>query len=155
MEYSDVQLAWLAGLLEGEGSFIPATEKNPVCIAINMTDKDIIDKVAQWWGVSVCLPRKQEDHHKQSYRCMIRGSRAVTWMESIYGWMGERRKSQINTAIDSHKPKGPFQKINHEEALEIKQRFLEGESAVDLATEFEVSKWTVYAIHQGRRSTGL
>lgn len=154
-EYKDTTIAWLAGLLEGEGCFVAATDKYPVCLSVNMTDKDIIDTIAQMWNVSVSKPRKQEPHHKQSYRCMIRGGRAITWMKAILPYLGVRRTEQVETAIKSHQPKGRAQKVTREQAGLIHGRLHRGESVHSLAAEFGISKWTVYAIGQGRRSMSV
>lgn len=151
---SNEELARLAGLLEGEASFIAATEKYPVCLSLNMTDKDVVQYVADLWGMSVSRPKKQKKHHKQSYRCMVRGSKAIYWMNKVLPFMWERRTGQIKKAIKSHKPKGKDRKITAKQASSILERFSKGERAEDLAEEFSISKWMVYAIKQGRRSTG-
>lgn len=150
MKYSDVQLAWLAGLLEGEGSFNIACKKYPVGISLSMTDKDIIETVAKWWGVSYNSPKARQDHHKQVYKCSLRGQPAVDLMKLLLPYMGSRRSSKIVEAIASHKPKGLYRKISVEDALEVRDRYRAGEKAGDLGVEFGVSKWTVYSIHQGR-----
>ena len=143
-------ICWLAGLLEGEGSFIAASEKNPVCMSVNMTDLDIIEKIAEWWGVCVAKPKVQKNHHKQSYRCMLRGSPAIEWMKILYPYMGLRRKGQIDKALKSHIIKGPHRKVSVEQAREIFERRSNGECPKELAKEFGVTKWTIYAIKQGR-----
>jgi len=147
-------IIWLAGLLEGEGTFIAATSKYTACLSLNMTDHDIIHYVAQLWDVSISRPRKQKNHHRQSYRCMIRGGRAIRWMKAIRKYMGVRRKKQIDRAIVSHRPKGRDQKITRAQAGEILRRYINGETAIELAKEFGISKWMVYAIKKGRRTTG-
>ena len=151
---SPLELAWLAGLLEGEGTFIAATAKYPVCVSLNMTDADVVDRVAAWWEVSVSQPRTRKTHHKQSFRCMIRGERAVKWMRRLRPFMGERRTRAIDVAIKSLVLKGPAQKITAQQATAIAKRHAGGERAVSLAVEFNISKWQVYAIKQGRRKLG-
>ena len=53
---SEPMLYWLAGILEGEGSFMKGVPSNPNSprIAIQMTDKDVLEKVAAIFKVSVC-----------------------------------------------------------------------------------------------------
>lgn len=151
---SALELAWLAGLLEGEGAFIAATARYPVCLSLNMTDADVVDRVAAWWRVAVSRPTIQKKHYKQSFRCMIRGERAVEWMRRLRPFMGERRTQAIDAAIRSHVLKGPAQKITAQQATAIAKRHACGDRAVDLAIEFKISKWQVYAIKQGRRKLG-
>lgn len=148
--YTQIELAWLAGLLEGEGCFNIGSDKYPVGIALAMTDEDIVSTVAGWWNVSYNSPKTQKEHHKQSYRCAIRGKSAVDLMVILLPFMGERRSTQIQKAIDSYSPKGYNRKISIEDALVVRDRFRMGESAQSLGTEFGISKWTVYSINQGR-----
>lgn len=148
---SEIEIAWLAGLLEGEGSFV-ASKNYPVCVSLCMTDKDVVETVATWWNVSISEPKKQRTWHKQSYRCMIRGKHAIECMTKIYSLMGDRRTKQIDKAINSYQPKGRCQKITIKQATEIKTRFENGERSLLLAEEYGVSRWTVYAIKQGRRA---
>jgi hypothetical protein len=48
---SAAELAWLAGLLEGEGSFMPGPPSNPrmpiICLAMN--DEDVMARRADAW----------------------------------------------------------------------------------------------------------
>ena len=53
---------WLSGLLEGEASFISQNEKYPACISLQMTDEDIVEKLASLWDVSYCkvIPKEKK-----------------------------------------------------------------------------------------------
>jgi len=101
----DQSLAWLAGLLEGEGYF--GTINNWVAgrlyryprIGVNMTDSDVISHVASIWGVSVYVMRPSGVSKKVSYRSTIVGSRAADWMRRLYPMMGRRRREQIDAAL--------------------------------------------------------
>lgn len=101
----DQSLAWLAGLLEGEGYF--GTIINRVAgrayryprIGVNMTDADVIGRVASLWGVSVYVMRPAGLSKKTAYRTIILGSRAAIWMRQLYPFMGARRREQIDRAI--------------------------------------------------------
>ena len=78
----------------------------------------------------------------------------MKWMLRLRPLMGERRTQAIDAASQSHVLKGPAQKITAQQAAAIAKRHARGERAVDLATEFGISKWQVYAIKQGRRKLG-
>lgn len=101
----DQSLAWLAGLLEGEGYF--GTIINRVAgrayryprIGVNMTDADVIGRVASLWGVSVYVMRPAGLSKKTAYRTIILGSRAAIWMRQLYPFMGARRREQIDRAL--------------------------------------------------------
>jgi hypothetical protein len=51
---TDQDFYWLAGLLEGEGSFLPGppSAPNSLRIALMMTDADVVARVAALWGVA-------------------------------------------------------------------------------------------------------
>ena len=99
-----LKLHWLAGLLEGEGSFMPPSPSAPKLVRINitMTDKDVIEQVAKLVGVKYIHKRTPTNENwKPSYRITILGTRAVNLMVLLRALMGERRKQQIDKALAS------------------------------------------------------
>ena len=99
------ELNWLAGLLEGEGSFMkpcPSSPNSPR-IAMEICDKDIADRAAALIGVRAFevnqAKRIRNPHWRVSYRVTKRGKGAVELMKLLYPLMGQRRKQQILTAI--------------------------------------------------------
>ena len=99
---------WLAGLYEGEGSFIKGPPSNPHTprVSLQMTDEDVMEKAASLLGTtySKCKRRKPK-HHKESFIVMLRGQNAVDFMRQIYPLMSKRRKQQMQKAIACHVPK--------------------------------------------------
>jgi DNA invertase Pin-like site-specific DNA recombinase len=68
--------------------------------------------------------------------------------------MGERRKRQIDAALAAATyRRGDGPKLTIAQAAEVRDRFAAGERAVDLATEYGVSKWLVYRIKEGKRAS--
>ena len=65
----EVTRAWLAGLLEGEGSFMMT--KNCPSIAFQITDKDIAERVAKVLDVVLRSPWKPKGKptYKQVWSC--------------------------------------------------------------------------------------
>jgi hypothetical protein len=147
---------WLAGLLEGEGSFLCGPPSSPHCPIVTcvMTDEDIILRLANLWGVSygrVGEKRGAARGWKTAWAVRLHGQRAVDLMRAIRPLMGHRRQEQIDRAISSHRPKGVFKrKISDKQASEIVKRFRDGESARELAEEFSITRWTVYDLNKGR-----
>lgn len=94
-------LYWLAGLLEGEGSFqkpAPCEPKYPR-ITLQMTDADVVQRVATLFGRNrICSFKSKRANHKDSYSILVKGKRAVQIMGDLYPLMGERRKQQIRNA---------------------------------------------------------
>jgi hypothetical protein len=97
-------LAWLAGLLEGEGTFF--LSKNVVkgklyqypLIALNMTDADVVDRVSVLFGNKSYKARNKD--RKDSFRAVITGQRAVDWMRRVLPYMGMRRARKIQELLD-------------------------------------------------------
>lgn len=136
-------LFWLAGLLEGEGSFCSGPPSNPNCpfISVQMTDEDIIEKVSLIFGVKYSSSKPRKAHHKVTYRTTLKGKRAIELMKVLKPFMGIRRQSQIDNAINSNRilPMGRKPKINSEELSKIQNRLSNGEKLKDIAMSFNVS----------------
>jgi Homeodomain-like domain-containing protein len=95
---------WLAGLLEGEGSFGrgPSSQPNLPHISVQMTDEDVIQRVSSIWGVRYFKHSPPVAHYKPCFAAKIRGEKAVEWMIRLRPHMGTRRQSQIDKAVSSY-----------------------------------------------------
>jgi hypothetical protein len=92
-------LAWVAGFLEGEGSFgkqygqVYATQKDPECLY----------RLQRYFGGSICRRIRPISHGGLSdvhdWRCY--GPAAMGVMLTVYSFMSTRRKAQIRTAIEA------------------------------------------------------
>lgn len=97
MTLSTKDIAWLAGLLEGEGCFRYRT--TPM-IQFAMTDKDVVGLAAGLLGAkSVRFRKQQAAHWKPQYEVSIHGQRAAEWMMTLYPLMGERRQAKIREIL--------------------------------------------------------
>lgn len=94
----EIDIAWLAGLLEGEASFI-YSKKSPK-IALQMSDEDVVAEAATLLGATVRAPWRREEHFKFIYGAHLYGVRAVVWMLTIFPLMGNRRRSKIRDIVD-------------------------------------------------------
>jgi hypothetical protein len=99
-------ILWLAGYLEGEGSFLagPPTNPNTAIISLQTTDRDIAERIARIFKVKACACRLdlKNPKWKRVYSVRLRGRRAVWMMKQLRPLMGKRRKKQIDFAIKSH-----------------------------------------------------
>jgi len=103
----DSDLHWLAGLLEGEGSFMkPApSAPNQIIISLQMTDEDIVARVASLAGLRYKKQRNpRPGHWKDVYQLQIRGGKAVSLMAVLKPLMGSRRQGQITRALEAYDP---------------------------------------------------
>lgn len=101
------EIAWLAGLLEGEGCF--SKRKNCVTIQINMTDCDVVRKSANLVGArSVGRREDKRANCKPCFYWTIAGPRAAGWMMTVYPLMGKRRQARIRELLGVFKKAGPW-----------------------------------------------
>lgn len=97
-------LCWLAGLLEGEGSFVKGPPSSPRCprIQLPMTDCDVVERVARLFDRRVFRSdRGVERGYKPCYLTSLKGAAAVTLMRSLRPLMGARRRGQIDRALSA------------------------------------------------------
>lgn len=101
MQFRYIQ--WAAGLLEGEGSFM-SSKPGTARISVEMTDHDVILRLSEVTGVGNISGPYFKDGGKDSWIWSVSKSRdAAALAMLMYPLMGERRKSQIVTALSSWK----------------------------------------------------
>jgi hypothetical protein len=98
---TEVEIAWLAGLFEGEGH-IGFTKKGKVKLVLAMTDFDVVTKAhtiagAGWLGVRRQAQNKWKD-------CLVwtvsRKSESVPLLEAMLPHLGERRTARALEALE-------------------------------------------------------
>jgi hypothetical protein len=142
---------WLAGLLEGEGSFLkgaPSAPNTP-SIAVSMTDEDVIERVARYFGVKYHAVGKRQEHHKTPYTVHLKGAKAHDLMRQLYPLMGLRRREQIDRALENY-VYNPLKIIDEDTVREIKRRIVSGDSLIDISRTMKVSYTIVKNIKRGR-----
>ena len=103
---TELELHWLAGLLEGEGCFtVYKPEKNnyPVCaIQIAMTDKDVMDRVHKLIGghYSPYQATCKGKPTKTAYKIHLTNRREIAKLGAkLLPLMGERRAEALEKVI--------------------------------------------------------
>lgn len=146
-----LDLAWLAGLLEGEGSFkrgAPSSPRLPV-ISVTMTDEDVVARVAALWGVRHLTVRPRRDHWAVSYATQLRGADAVAWMRALRPFLGARRKAQADRAMASYVT--PAHRVLDDAGAATALAWLsDGRSVREVAERLGTSIWTIYDLRLGR-----
>jgi hypothetical protein len=103
--WSPIDIAWAAGLIEGEGSIQVRKKANGASVVVQMTDEDVLKSMQSRLGIgtvngpyghagtSVRKPRWmwQIGHQRDVARLLL----AITPM------MGVRRREQIDRAVDA------------------------------------------------------
>jgi CMP-N-acetylneuraminic acid synthetase len=141
------ELCWLAGWLEGEGSFASGTSNLTRCQVRGVsTDKDVIEKVAALMGcTSFKQNRRTQDkaHWKDTYRAILCGQKAFDLMARLYPLMCERRQQQIKKAMDNYNP--TKYKFNESTVTEIKN--LAGKmTQKEIAVKYKTNRTTINKI---------
>jgi len=98
--------AWLAGLLEGEGSFIvhrSGGSSYPV-IKVEMCDQQIIERAARLLDTSTCTASAGTEAWRPTFVARIAGHRAAEWMHALRPYMGLRRTAAIDVALSAYHP---------------------------------------------------
>ena len=86
-----IDIAWLGGLLEGEGCFMLARRRHPA-ISLAMTSEDTVIRAS-------VLMKTKASQNKTMWRMQVNGIYAIQWMMTLYPFLGRRRKSTITEII--------------------------------------------------------
>lgn len=97
------EIAWLAGILEGEANFTN-TNGSPT-IRVEMADEDVIQKIALLFKRPYYIRDRRDANWRQYHYVGIYGTPAIEWMYTIFSFMGIRRKHTITLLINSWKAK--------------------------------------------------
>jgi hypothetical protein len=153
---SQQDLYWLAGLLEGEGTFLagpPSAPRSPA-VQLSMVDRDIVERAGALLGRAVTVVPSRREGWKTAYCVRVRGARAVLWMQRLRPLMGTRRQTQIDRAVASFGP-DPRRLLDDESAAEALERLATGESVRQVAERFGTSIWCIYDLRLGRTHAHL
>jgi hypothetical protein len=153
---TELDLMWLVGLLEGEGSFIFPAPSEPTSprVTLQMTDEDVVRRAARLMGIEyVHKSHRHPDIWKPTYQVSLKGKRARALMEQLLPYMGVRRSQRIR-GILALRPPGVAgentRKLSDEQVREIYRLCLTGESTERIASEYNVSGWLVRQIRAGK-----
>ena len=101
-------LAWLAGLLEGEGTFAIQRDSAHIAyprICVTMCDRATVERAARLLDApSVSRKEPRDPAWSVSYFAGITGHQAAMWMHRLRDLMGARRRAAIDAALASYHP---------------------------------------------------
>ncbi len=100
--YNDIDVAWFAGLFEGEGTFKIEKESYAGGLAIQMTDLDVLEKVQSIFGgkVTQSYDRKDKPHWKTCYKWSCSVSESDVIVPLLLPYLGARRKIRANLYLE-------------------------------------------------------
>jgi len=101
------EIDWLAGLFEGEGCADWMKKERSMRLRVQMTDRDVVERVAVLWGTKLCGPytRKKRPKSLPMWTATVHGKKAVFWGLVLLGLMGERRTAKITELLMKSKEK--------------------------------------------------
>ena len=149
---SQRDLGWVAGFLEGEGSFTLTAAKHPRVIAVQVAHEPL-DRLFMFFGGSICEKKPNGFGKKPLRSWAVNGAKAVGIMMTLYPIMSPERKAQIKRTLAAWKSTPPNFGENHrivtvkdDMAREAIQHVLDGESMTSVAhnlglTHATVSMW--------------
>lgn len=100
-------IAWLAGLLEGEGTFEAHGQRDRIYprISLHMCDEDVVRRASVLLGARSIWPEEaREEGWRPTFGTGKAGSGAVAVMFDVRAFMGERRTREIDLALSSYRP---------------------------------------------------
>jgi hypothetical protein len=105
------EFLWLAGWLEGEGSFLapPPSDPRRPRVSGQSRDPDVISEVARLMNVALALHDPERTRRlgwSPTWKVLLRGSKAILLMQTLEPLMGARRRRQILSALDAAKRAG-------------------------------------------------
>ena len=98
-------LYWLAGIIEGEGTFgYYNSKRNRLAyprVKVKMTDEDVVRKCHEISGVGrVFGPYKADETRKESWSWVVQDqASAGGLMMTLYSLMGKRRQAKIHECL--------------------------------------------------------
>lgn len=101
---TEIDIAWLAGFLEGEGSFIAYTWKGRPTyyaprIQVVSTDIDVMEKACKIMGSKLYGPYCYMEGKKKHWQTQVNNKKAAEIMLLILPFMGERRSIKIKELL--------------------------------------------------------
>lgn len=101
--WNSVDIAWMAGIIEGEGCITYSSSKkyNGVKVEVAMTDKDTIEKLAEVSGIGHIRARKVVPGTKPAWAWYVhKGKDVARLLCAISPMMSERRRAKILEVAD-------------------------------------------------------
>lgn len=103
------ETAWLAGLIEGEGSFEARADRRwpnakiNVSVRIKMSDEDVVRKAADIMGIDqarvTCKPDTRSGRFSDMFEVRAFSADAVRVMRAVHPHMGARRGARIDECL--------------------------------------------------------
>ncbi len=141
-----IEIAWLAGLIEGEGNI--SINGRALTIRIKMTDHDVVARAASLLSAAMSTHDPGKGW-KRTWNAQVKGDTAAAWAMTLYPWLGIRRREQVRTALAKWKTqrRGVLSAPIADLIVEYRRS---GWSQEDIMRQLGIGKSTVYRHTKGR-----
>lgn len=96
MTATETDVAWAAGLLEGEGSFLAKPGTCSPTAVCHMTDLDVLERLQGIFGGPIYVVTNRQAHWKPSWKWQVVGHLAADVMRQVRPYMMLRRGEVID-----------------------------------------------------------
>lgn len=106
-EMSDAEIAYVAGIFDGEGciGFAQARGTSFVRILITNTNKELLEYLQSKFGGDIKALSLRKHNWKQGWNLRISWSRAIELIRLVYPWLRvKREQAQVALAWDALRP---------------------------------------------------
>lgn len=97
-DITEVEVAWVAGILEGEGCWTTKSAHGTTWwIAVRMTDQDVVQRLAELTGIGTLCPEPpQRPGAKPSWSWRVAAKPHREWLTlKVWPWLGQRRRARV------------------------------------------------------------
>lgn len=147
MHLTDVDLGWLAGILDGEGWFRLSASNTPI-IGLAMTDLDTVQKVAAMFGGRNITVRNRSDERKKylgnkwkpCYGLTLNGEAAKDIMLALLGTgrLSARRTAKIQEVLAGYDAR-PVKRLTKLQVIDLRNDFIGGMNSKELSKKYGIT----------------
>lgn len=102
-KYTDCDVAWAAGVIEGEGTFSISKTDKSIRVIVRMTDEDVVRRIYDLFGGAFSGPYAEQSRMKPIWTwSMGKRSEIIPFLKLILPYMGKRRTARINELLNHH-----------------------------------------------------
>jgi hypothetical protein len=95
-QITEVDAAWIAGVLEGEGCWTTKNGRSSWTVAVRMTDRDIVERLALLTGIGRLSREESTRGHKTAWIWQVCARPHREWLTlRVWPWLGSRRRARI------------------------------------------------------------
>ena|SRR5271166_3393531 len=131
-------IAWVAGIFEGEGTINLRKGSYGARASIRMNDQDVIERVYTIMGFGRLSCAEQNGKPQYAYT-VDAAEHVCAFLAAVWRFLGKRRKARAAEALASCRQVGGRAKLTSTQVCEIRARW-PAETQYTLASEYRVSQ---------------